>query len=46
MRLIISQRLVRVYASMYLDIRLSISEQGKKKLQQAKSLVINSYVYA
>jgi hypothetical protein len=40
MRLIISQRLVRVYASIYLDIRLSISEQGKTKLQLAKAKVI------
>jgi hypothetical protein len=40
MRLIISQRLVRVYASIYLDIRMSISEQGKTKLQLAKAKVI------
>ena len=40
MRLIISQRLVRVYASIYLDIRMSISEQGKSKLQLAKAKVI------
>jgi hypothetical protein len=46
MRLIISQRLVRVYASIYLDIRMSISEQGKTKLQLAKAKVITVFSYS
>lgn len=45
MRLIISQRLVRVYASTYLDIRMSISEQGKTKLELAKAKVITGFLY-
>jgi hypothetical protein len=45
MRLIIYQRLVRVYASIYLDIRLGISEQGRTKLELAKAKVISGFTY-
>jgi hypothetical protein len=45
MRLIFSQRLVRVYAGIYLDIRKSISEQDKSKLELAKAKVIAGFPY-
>ena len=34
-----------MYASTYLDIRMSISEQGKTKLELAKAKVITGFLY-